>query len=309
MSVTASHHFLPDGSRAWLHRWQGKGKPRACVQIVHGMAEHGGRYARLAAALNAQGIAVYAQDLPGHGRTAASHEDLGHFADSRGWAVALSAVNGVRGLIEREHPKTPLFLFGHSMGSFLAQYHLVEHGAGLAGVVLSATTGNLGPMRGIGERLMRIEARLLGLDHRSALGELLSFKAFNREFRPNRTAADWLSRDEQEVDAYIADPLCGFRCSAALWMQLLHAGAVLTEPKRLERIPKALPVLMIAGSEDPVCQGGKGAHLLAEHYRKSGMSDVIVNLFEGARHELLNETCRDEVTATLLEWLELRLPR
>ena len=194
------------------------------------------------------------------------------------------------------------------MGGFLGQDHLVEHGAGLAGAVLSATSANMGPLRGVGERLMRVEARLLGAEHRSALAETLSFKAFNKQFKPNRTACDWLSRDEAEVDAYVADRLCGFRCSASLWASLMHAGGQLTQTKRLKRIPKSLPVLLIAGSDDPVCDGGRGSHLLAEHYRKVGMDDVSVAVFEQARHELLNETCRDEVTQDIVNWLNERMP-
>ncbi len=299
---------LPDGSRAWLHQWQPAGSPKAVVQIVHGMAEHGGRYARLASALTAQGYAVYAQDLPGHGHTAGSTAALGHVADHGTWPLLLSAVHGVRAHIEQVHPGVPLFLFGHSMGSFIAQHHLVEHGAGLAGAVLSATSGSLGPLRAIGLKLNQLEIRLMGPQYRSPLTEALTFKTFNKAFKPNRTASDWLSRDTAEVDAYVADPHCGFRCSAALWAGLLSAGAHLLSSQRLARVPARLPVMLIAGSEDPVCDGGRGTHLLAQHYGKAGLSDVTTLVYEGARHELLNETCRDEVTRDLFDWLDQHLP-
>lgn len=303
MSTTAKLHTLPDGQTAWLQSWEPEHRPRGVVQIVHGMAEHGARYARFAEALNARGFAVYAQDLPGHGRTAGSVEALGHFGEFAEWQTMLSAVNGVRALIEQEQPGIPLYLFGHSMGSFLLQHHLVEHGEGLAGAILSATSGSLGPMRVIGERLMRIEAALFGAGHRSALAEQLSFKDFNRRFRPNRTPCDWLSRDPAEVDAYVADTYCGFRCSAALWAGLLAAGKHLRAPERLVRIPKKLPVLLIAGSADPVCQNGAGSHLLANAYRDAGLEMVEIEVYPGARHELLNETCRAQVTQDVLEWL------
>lgn len=298
---------LPDGSRAWLYTWLPSGSPKAAVQIVHGMAEHAGRYARFATALNAAGYAVYAQDLPGHGRTAASIAELGHVADRDSWPLLLSAVHGVRAHIEQLHPGLPLVLFGHSMGSFLAQQHLVEHGAGLAAAVLSGTSGGLGALRAIGLALNRAQMRLFGPEHRSALTEALTFKAFNGAFKPNRTACDWLSRDTAEVDAYVADPYCGFRCSAALWAGLLQAGGSLLDAQRLGRIPRALPVLLVSGSTDPVCAGGQGTHLLAEHYRKAGLGDVTTLVYEGARHELLNETCREAVTHDLLDWLDERL--
>ena len=307
MSQSAAFLNLPDGSRAWLYSWLPTGQPKAVVQVVHGMAEHGARYARLAAALNAQGFAVFAQDLPGHGRSAESVSQLGHIAAQGSWARLLSAVHGVRAQLEQTHAGTPLFLLGHSMGSFIAQHHLVEHGAGLAGAVLSGTTGSLGPMRAMGLKLNQAQIKLFGPEHRSALTEAMTFKAFNKAFKPNRTRADWLSHDMAEVDAYVSDPYCGFRCSASLWAGLLKAGAELLDAKRLARIPKDLPVKLIAGSEDPVCDGGRGSHLLAAHYREAGLSDVTTVGYEGARHELLNETCRAAVTADLLDWLHERL--
>lgn len=302
-TATAQFIPLPDGSRAWLYRWLPQGQPRAAVQIAHGMAEHAARYARLANALTAQGYAVYAQDLPAHGHTAGSAAALGHVADADSWPQLLAALHGVRAHIEQQHAGLPLFLFGHSMGSFIAQHHLVEHGAGLAGAVLSATSGTLGPLRAVGLALNKAQIRLFSPQHRSALTESLTFKTFNKAFKPNRTASDWLSRDAAEVDAYVADPYCGFRCSAALWAGFLQAGGLLLDARRLARIPSHLPVLLIAGSEDPVCEGGQGTHLLAEHYRRRGLSDVTTVVYEGARHELLNETCREAVTQDLIEWL------
>jgi alpha-beta hydrolase superfamily lysophospholipase len=189
------------------------------------------------------------------------------------------------------------------MGSFIAQHHVVEHGAGLAGLVLSSTSGSMGAMRAIGETINRAQIRLFGPAHRSALTEALSFKAFNRAFRPNRTGSDWLSRDPVEVDLYEADPHCGFRCSAALWAGLLQAGAGLTNPERLARIPTTLSVLLISGATDPVTQQGAGTHQLAASYRRAGLGDVTAIVYEGARHELLNETCREAVTADVLDWL------
>lgn len=293
------------GTRLHVHHWPASTAPRAVLLIVHGMAEHGARYARLAAAATAQGLAVYAPDLPGHGLSAA-FGTRGHFADAEGWAVALEAIHAVRERAAADHPGLPLFLLGHSMGSFLGQHYAVEHGAGLAGVVLSATSGSLGPLRGVGAALMGIEAALLGKRHESALAEALSFKAFNKRFAPTRTGFDWLSRDPAEVDAYIADPLCGFRCTATLWGDLFAAGATLRDPARLARIPKTLPLLLICGTVDPVSQGTAGPALLAAAYREAGIGDVSVRSYENGRHELLNDICRDEVTADLLGWLATR---
>jgi len=301
-------HRLPDGTQACVHRWL-PARARAVVQIVHGMAEHGARYERYAQALTGAGFAVYAQDLPGHGRSVRNADELGHFADQDGWARTLSAINGVRALAEQELQRLPHFMFGHSMGSFLLQDYVVEHGRDLAGAVFSATSGDLGPLRAIGLSLLRVEAAWFGGRHRSALAEMLTFKDFNRRFRPARTPFDWLSRDPAEVDLYVRDSRCGFRCSAALWISLMEMGGRLGDQARLARIPKDLPVLVIAGSDDPACQGEKGPRALESHYRKAGLGDVTVRIWDGGRHELLNDLCRDEVTAELLGWLGKKLGR
>ena len=306
MAHSAKFLALHDGSRAWLYVWQPKGRPKAVVQIIHGMAEHAGRYGRFARELNAAGYAVVAQDLPGHGRTAAGPEQLGVVASEDPFRSMLSAINHVRAHIEGHHPGLPLILFGHSMGSFLAQRHVVEHGDGLAGCVLSATTGSLGPMRHLGVVINRAHKSLFGPEHKSAVTAAMTFGAFNKKFAPNRTESDWLSRDPAEVDTYIADPYCGFRCSANLWLSLLQATARLTDGSALRRIPKALPLLLISGDKDPVCEGEKGTGLLAAAYRRAGLKAEL-KIYPQARHELLNETNREQVSADLLSWMNAQL--
>lgn len=307
--VRATQFQLDLGKDAFAHvyAWLPDGEPRACLQIVHGMAEHAGRYARLAAALAADGIAVYAQDLPGHGRSVRSADELGHVADSGGWQLTLAAINAVRAAIEHRHAGLPLFMLGHSRGSYLLQHYLVEHGGGLAGAVLSASCADMGPLRAIGLVLVRAEALWFGRRRRSVVGEALAFKDFNRRFRPTRTAFDWLSRDAAEVDRYLRDPLCGFRCSTAMWIELLEAGAALRAPRRLARIPKSLPVLLINGTADPACRGAAGARGLERLYREAGLTDVTLKLYAEGRHELLNDLCRDEVTADLRAWIGTHL--
>lgn len=301
MARSDFQHRFSGGAYARVRCWKPAGAPRAVLQIVHGMAEHCARYHRLAEALTAAGYAVYAHDLPGHGEGAAVR---GHFDDHRGWRLAMSSVREVQRLAQREQPALPLFLLGHSMGSFLVQHAMADSGGALSGVVLSATTGDFGPLRRIGLALLRAEALIYGRRHPSPVGEALSFKAFNRPFAPARTPFDWLSRDVAEVDAYASDPLCGFRCSAGLWIDLLEAGGELASESRLRRIPKTLPVLMVAGSEDPVSQGERGPRGLERRYQQVGLRDVTVKIYPKARHELFNETCRDEVTADLAGWLD-----
>ena len=294
-------------SVAFVRAWLPQGRPRACVQIVHGMAEHGGRYARFASALNREGYAVYAQDLPGHGRTARAPDELGHFADSYGWRFALQSIRAVQVEIRERHAGLPLIYVGHSMGALLGQDYIVHHGRDLNACVLMSTTGQMGPMRVIGLGLMEAEIAWAGPRHRSRLAEELAFKRFNRAFKPNRTAFDWLSRDPEEVDRYISDPRCGFQASAGLWSELLSAGGRLREPARLARIPRSLPVLLAAGTADLSVRGGRDTAALERAYFGAGLQDVMLRLYPDARHELLNDTCRDQVTADVVEWLHSRI--
>lgn len=316
-SPTAAENYIVSATEFQLKRqggvifvraWLPTGDLRGCVQIIHGMSEHGGRYARFATALNHAGFAVYAQDLPGHGRTARAPDELGHFADEHGWRFALQSIHAVQAELRERHPALKPVLFGHSMGALLSQDYLVHHGRDVQACVLSATTGDMGLMRAVGLALMRAEIAWAGPRHRSPLADRLSFKSFNQKFKPARTDFDWLSRDPAEVDRYIDDPRCGFRASTGLWADLLAYGARLREPARLARIPKALPVLILAGTDDQATNGAKGPTALERAYFKAGMQDVTLKLYEGGRHELLNDTCREQVTADVTAWLAARVP-
>lgn len=307
MSATDFQLPVQGHTVAFVRAWTPPGAPRAAVQIVHGLAEHGGRYARFATALNREGFAVYAQDLPGHGRTARAPDELGHLADEYGWRLCLQSMRAVHAEMRERHPHVPLILFGHSMGSFLAQDFVIHHGRDLAACVLSAPTGNVGLVERIGLGLVRAEAAWRGPRAPSLVAEQLAFGNFNRRFKPARTPFDWLSRDPDEVDRYIGDPRCGFKQSSQLWIDLLSAAGRLREKPRLARIPKALPMLLVAGGDDPVTEGEMGPRALEEAYRRAGLADVTVRIYPDARHELLNETCRDDVTADILAWLSTKV--
>lgn len=299
-------HRFPGGQQGLVRCWRPKGAAKALLQVVHGMSEHSARYARLAEALIGEGYAVYAHDLPGHGPHCEPGM-RGHFGDRRGWRVALSSIREVQRLAQREHPARPLVMLGHSMGSFLLQHYIADTGSTLAGAVFSATSGELGTLRRVGLALVRLEAALYGVRHPSLVGETLAFRNFNRAFQPARTPFDWLSRDPDEVDRYVADPWCGFRASTGLWIELLAVAGALTAPNRLRRVPRHLPILMVAGERDPASNGAAGPRALERKYLQVGLRDVTVKVYPDARHELFNDTCRDEVTRDLLQWLENRL--
>lgn len=294
----------PDGVEIFVYAWLPAGEIRAAIQIAHGMAEHAGRYARVAEALNAQGFAVYASDHRGHGQTASDEQDLGYFADQNGWNKVLGDLHQLSGVIKKRHPGVPFALFGHSMGSFLSQHFLSAFPGEVDAAVLSGSNGKAGALAAVGEVAAKLERARLGARGKSKLLQHMSFGAFNKQFAPTRTPYDWLSRDVAEVDTYIADPRCGFDVSTQLWIDLLGGMRLALTDKALGRIPKSLPIYIFSGAKDPVSNQGKGVEALAELYRKLGMEKLSFRRYDEGRHEMLNEINRDEVTADLIAFLE-----
>jgi alpha-beta hydrolase superfamily lysophospholipase len=292
-----------DGVEIQVDGWLPDGPPLAVVQIVHGLAEHAGRYGRLAQALTLAGYAVYAIHLRGHGRTAKSPSDLGHFADRGGWQKVVDDLRQLHQRIGDRHAGKPVILLGHSMGSALARDFMARYGGELAGVVLSASSGQPTPLAFAGRLVARFERLRLGLRGHSGLLESLTFDAFNKKFAPVRTKFDWLSRDPAEVDKYAADPLCGFPASVQLWIDLLDAGARIARLSTLKTVPPNLPVYVISGTHDPVSEGTRTLEPLLAQYRQAGLQRVQHKFYPEARHELFNETNRDEVTQDLIAWL------
>lgn len=278
--------------------------PKAVVQIAHGMAEHAGRYARFAGALNAAGYAAYAFDHRAHGRSAAPPAQLGHMGDDDSWNRAVSDLAQINAFARARHPGLPVYFFGHSMGSFMGQQYLYEHGATIGGAVLCASNGKPPPIAALGRLIARVERLRLGKRGTSALITKMSFGAFNKRFEPARTEFDWLSRDPAEVDKYVADPFCGHPMTTQFWVDFLDGLAEMCRPENQARISKALPVLVIAGRRDPVSGGGKGLAQLLEAYRAAGMTAVESIFYPDARHELLNEINRDAVTADIIRFFD-----
>lgn len=274
----------PDGTELGAYRWSGDGDPLLIVQIAHGMGEHAGRYARLASALVEAGAVVYAHDHRGHGRTAGDpsrHGDLGQ----GGWPGLVADLGVVGNHARSEHPGLPLVVIGHSMGSFALQRYLLDHSAELDGAVLSGTSA--------------VDVIAAGIDPTQEV----DLSAFNAPFEPARTEYDWLSRDPAEVDAYVADGACGFGLDAASAASMIEGMDGVADPERLAGIRKDLPVLLLSGDADPLAGGGSLITLVADRYREAGLGSVAVHLYPEARHEVFNETNRDEITADLLAWL------
>ena len=307
--MTAETFWLETNDRSGLfvHQWLPAGTPKAIVLLAHGMAEHSGRYACLGQTLGDAGFALYAHDQRGHGKTA-GHGTLGYFADHDGWCTVVSDVASLSRHISQSHPGVPIFLLGHSMGSYIAQAYLMHHSASLQGAILSASNFQPVALYRAASLIARFERWRQGPKGRSALIEWLSFGSFNKAFKPNRTAYDWLSRDPVQVDAYASDPLCGFRCTNQLWIDLLGGLQQISKASNLAQIDPGLPLLIMGGECDPVSEG-KRLTDLANALRSAGNRQLQLNLYPQARHELFNETNRDEVMADVIAWLNQALSR
>jgi alpha-beta hydrolase superfamily lysophospholipase len=221
-----------------------------------------------------------------------------------GWARCLDDLWLLHRRLASDLPGLPLVMLGHSMGSFLVREFVGEHGDALSGVVLSGSDGGSSLAAAAGRWVARLEKLRLGGRGKSALIHALTFGAYNRAFRPARTPFDWLSRDPAEVDKYAADPLCGFIPTVQLWVDLLDALGRISSPSHLRPVPKNLPILVIAGDCDPVSANAKGLEKLLAAYRRAGLGRVTHRFYPGARHEIFNETNRDEVTRDLIAWLD-----
>jgi alpha-beta hydrolase superfamily lysophospholipase len=292
---------VADGIQLVYRRWLPDGNVRGTVQIVHGASEHAGRYARVADALTDRGLAVYAMDLRGHGRTAES-TGVGRFGGT-GVDTVLNDVQALHQVMTSDHPGVPRILLGHSMGSIIALAAAERDGGDLAGLALS---GPIGVAPALTDTISALDAAVaagMGDQALDALG------AFNQAFEPARTKFDWLSRDPAEVDAYVSDPLCG----DDIPLTYAYAAGVFglavrgVQPEAVAQLPDGLPVLLISGERDPV--GGEAATqvtALADALRGRGLP-VEQHVYPDARHEVFNETNRDEVVADLLAWVDQRL--
>jgi alpha-beta hydrolase superfamily lysophospholipase len=310
MQSTTFRLTTEDGVALLVRRWEPEVQPpKAVVHITHGMAEHSGRYARVAGELTAAGYAVYAHDQRGHGETAVAPGDCGYFADRDGWTKLTDDLQRIRDRITADHPNVPLFMFGHSMGSLVLRTYLIRRAGGLAGVVISGTSGGAAWLSAIGELLARGLRALHGARGHSQLLTFLTFGDFNRRFKPNRTDFDWLSRDPSEVDKYVADRMCGFPLTVQGWVDVYSGVLLIEADDAVAHMPKDLPIYVYSGEQDPVGGQVKGVRNYIERLQRAGMSDVTFKFYPGGRHEMLNEENRADVQRDLVTWLDAALAR
>lgn len=291
-------------ARQWLPSCE---QPKAVVQIVHGISEYIDRYTAVARFLAYHGFVVVGCDHLGHGRTALSSEEYGFFAEENGWHTVSADVHRLRVLMGEKYPDLPYFMLGHSMGSFLARTYLIDWPGTLTGCVLSGTGQESPALISAGRSIANLVCKTSGPRTHSKLIEQLAFGTYNKQFAPARTRADWISRDEDVVNAYVADPLCSFMPSAGMFRDMMDGLRYIADKSNLNKMDPTTPIYLFSGDRDPVGKNGAAVQKVACFFQKAQCKDVAVRLYPNGRHEMLNEINQEEVFADLLEWLESKL--
>lgn len=295
-----------DGTNISYFRWKSheQVETKGIVLILHGMAEHALRYEEFAKFLNEKGYTVYACDHRGHGKTGLEMDKLGYFGKD-GWNLIVNDVYQFVTLIKKENKELPIVLFGHSMGSVLARTCIAEFGQEFSGVIISGTTNGMnGITRKVGLILSRMIARFIGREKVSPFLQLVFFGNYNKKFSDGKTPFEWLTRDKKEIHKYIEDDLCGFICTSGFFVDMMDGINQNIKKRNLQRIPKNLPMFIFSGSMDPVGNFCKDIKKTYNLYKKTaGLNNVHCKLYEGGRHEMLNEINRLDVYEDVYKYL------
>ena len=285
--------------------WKPVGEVRAVLQICHGMVEYIRRYDEFAQFLCGEGYYVVGNDHLGHGKSIQAKSEYGFFNEKYGNACVLGDMHTLRQRTEKKYPGVPYFMLGHRMGSSLLRQYIQMYGNGLSGAVLMGTVADHKKAALLfGKRLCRVMAAFRGWHYRSKMVDNLVLGAYNKKFKPARTRADWITSDNENLDMYVADPLCSFMSTVNAYYNVFSGMIGIQRKESVYMIPKGLPVLFVSGADDPVGEFGKGVRKIYEKYRAAGIRDVTLRLYTGDRHEILNETDRDQVYKDLLGWFE-----
>ena len=283
--------------------WTPEGEPRAVLQIIHGIAEYVERYDDFANYLNSLGYLVVAEDHMGHGKSIGTEGTQGYF--NGGWMAAMEDSYRLLTETRQKYPQLPYVLFGHSMGSFLARTLLEVHpDSGIAAAVICGTGWQPALLLRSGLLMCKLICKKDGEKNPSPTLQNLVFGSYNQRVEHPRTPFDWLNRDKRAVDAYIADPLCGFVASGGLLRDMLGGIAFIQKKENLEKMNRELPVFFIAGGDDPVGNYGKGVRQAADAFEKAGMKHVSVRVYPLCRHEILNEINKQEIYEDIARWLK-----
>ena len=296
-----------DGTKIHVYEWlpDDSGEIIGLVQLAHGMAEHAGRFEDFARFLTLNNYAVYANDHRGHGKTAGSLDNVGFLAPKNGWDKVVSDFRQLSLYIKEKNKDKPLYVFGHSGGSFIVRKFILDAGPRLKGVIISGTGGDPGILGVVGVLITRVMMIFYPAKSPSPLMDRMTFGSFNKPFKPNRTKFDWLSHDNEQVDKYVADQYCGAVFSIGYFNDLAKAVLFVNKQKNINETPHELPVLIFSGEKDPVGNNGKGVTEVYKKFKKAGVKNLTLKLFDNGRHEMLNETNKKEVYQFILDWINM----
>jgi alpha-beta hydrolase superfamily lysophospholipase len=306
MANRKEFHFPSSDGKTQIHavEWTPEGEAKGVYQIAHGVAEYALRYEPFAEFLTGKGFVVVANDHIGHGESVAPGAPALYFGDKDGWTHVVDDMYALRNLTAQKYPDLPYFLMGHSMGSFLTRTYLIRYPGTVKAAIVMGTGQQPGFMLAGGKLAANFFGKKTGFDKFNASVDNLAFGAYNKPFEPKRTNYDWLSANTENVDRYIADPLCGGQTTTGLFRDMLGGIGFIEKGANLEKMDKDTPVLFISGAMDPVGDLGKGTTKAYESFRKAGVKDVTLKLYPGLRHEILNEKEKDQVYADIWAWVE-----
>lgn len=294
----------PTGALLAYHHQEARGSARAHLVVCHGLAEHASRYRAFAQAMAERGYGVYAHDHRGHGETRSTEAPIGSFADGDGADKVIEDVLAIREVAVSENPALPVILFGHSMGGLVALNTAIARPDGFQGLALWNSNFNTGLSGRFARLLLSVERMLRGSDTESVILPKATFGTWSKSVPDRRTDFDWLSRDAEQVEAYVRDPLCGFGPSIGMWDDVLELTQRPLRSGMLERLPRGLPIHLVGGSGDPATRGGKDVRWLARQLTGRGFSAVTTLIHQDMRHETLNEIGREAAIADFAAWCD-----
>ncbi len=299
-----------DGEVICYYKWQADlaVKHRGIIQIAHGVGEHAGRYDTIAHRFQKEGFTVYANDHRAHGKTAEIKRLYGYYDGKDYFVDAVEDMHSLTKLMRSENPGSKFILFGHSMGSLLSRKYVLEYGEGIDALILSGTGSFIKGLGHFGLASTKVVSAFRGRERSNETLRAFFFDEFNKKFKPNRTKLDWISSDEAAVDAFESDPYRIENFSIGVFADIISNSRVLNKAKAFADTPDELPILIFSGDEDPVGEMGKGVTRVANGYKNNGNSALTFHLYEGGRHEMLNETNSQEVEEDIMTWLNSQIP-
>lgn len=283
--------------------WRPEKEVKAVLQICHGMVEYIDRYDEFANYLAERGICVTGHDHLGHGQSVQSEEMLGFFHETDGNKFVIADIHKLRRMTGKDYADVPYFMMGHSMGSFLLRQYLTMRAEGLAGAIIMGTGAMPYELLKAGQAVCKTIASAKGWKYRSDFVNQLGMGGYNKQFEPSESTKDWITSDEEMRKKYEADPLCSFTFTVNGYYQMFEGMKTLTKKGAAEKLPRELPVFFVSGAEDPVGANGEGVTKIFHKYEKAGIQDVTMKLYPKKRHEILNESGREEVYEDLYQWV------